>query len=144
MYRFSKKTEYAILALQYIASRSDERHSAKQISEYLNISFEFISKILQKLNRENLLTSHQGINGGYELAKNPNDLTVSDIIRAIEENSSIVECMKKDNTDNCGRSEDCTIKGPMARIQKRIDNVFAETSIADLSDYNNKIELKIK
>ncbi len=136
MYRLSKKIEYALLAMQYIASNDNRKISAKEMSEKLNISFEFLSKTLQMLMKNGLVESHQGIRGGYTLAREPEDISVADVIHSLESKTGIVECMddEKDD-DNCGRADHCTIRTPIAHIQRKVNDVFKSTSIAELSEF---------
>lgn len=132
MLRLSKKVEYALLALQSMAYEPDKKFTAKMLSDELNISFEFLSKALQKLMRYDIIKSHQGINGGYILSKEPDLITVSDIVNALDENISVVRCLV-DSDEDCARSADCTIKDPMTQIQEKIQNIFDQTTIAELA-----------
>ncbi len=133
MLRLTKKIEYAILAMQYIASNPNKLISAKEISEKLNISFEFLSKTLQTLMKFGLISSHQGKSGGYTLAKEPTDISISEIINALDENQSVVECAADADSLTCGRQSDCTIKKPMNNIQNKINSIFEETTLAEFS-----------
>lgn len=132
MLRLSKKIEYAILAMQYIASRPNRLISAKEIAETLNISFEFLSKTLQTLMKEGLINSQQGKSGGYFLSKNPSEITISDIISALDENSSVVECAEEDH-DACVRTNECSIRQPMYNIQNKINTIFEQTTLAEFN-----------
>lgn len=134
MLRLSKKIEYAILAMQYITHNKEKIVSAKEISENLNISFEFLAKTLQKLMKKGFIKSQHGINGGYILSTDPKDISLADIIKALEGNTSIVECFSMHHKNGCGRIDDCTIRHPMKDIQKKINSVFEETTIAELAE----------
>ena len=131
MLRLTKKIEYAILAMRYIDSHPDKPVSAKEISESLNISFEFLSKTLQALIKYGLINSQQGKSGGYFLAKNSSEITISDIINALDEHSEVVECAAEDEPSSCDRLKDCTIKQPMHNIQTKINNIFNQTTLAE-------------
>ena len=133
MLRLSKKVEYAILAMQFIAMQPEKIVSAKEMSLRLNLSFEFLSKTLQILMKNNLITSVQGIHGGYQLTSDPDETTIASIIDAIEGRSSLVECFVITEKLNCERISSCTIRDPMKMIQFKIDNVFRSTTIAELA-----------
>jgi Rrf2 family protein len=75
MLRLSKKVEYAVLALQYIAANEGKIVPAKEIAENLHISFEFLSKTLQTLMKRKLISSQHGTKGGYVLVKKPTEMT---------------------------------------------------------------------
>lgn len=139
MVRFSRKIEYALLAMQYITVNNNRVTSAKEISENFNLSFEFLSKTLQSLMKNGLITSQQGIKGGYLLGKSPEEITVADVVFAIEGKTSIVDCFVKNEEDFiCNRSSNCTIKNPMRKIQKKIEDIFSSTTIQEISHTANK------
>ena len=133
MLKFSKKTEYAILALQYISANKQRRISVKEISDNLNISFEFLSKTLQTLMKAGFIHSVQGVRGGYELIKNPEEFTIMELVDAIDGNTSIVECFADSEDLTCERVDSCTIRGPMKNIQKKINNILNTTTLAELT-----------
>lgn len=136
MVRLSKKTEYALLAMQYIGGHPDDVVSAKKISNELNIPYDFLSKTLQGLMKNGLVSSHQGKAGGYKLAKDSSDISVSDIINAVEEKyaMAIVECFDDKDMDKCKRVNECTIRGPLRKMQKSIQTVFDTTRLSELID----------
>ncbi len=133
MLRLSKKTEYALIAVQYIASSKGRVVSAKEIAEYHSISFEFLSKALQILVRKKFIASHQGINGGYSFAKDPHVISVAEIIEAIEGKPSIVDCCGADGNASCDMHHRCPIKTPMAILQRRIDEVLYSMTVAQMA-----------
>lgn len=138
MLKLSKKIEYGILAMQYIASNMDIKGgkviSAKEISSKLNIPFEFLSKTLQKLMKSGLIESQQGNKGGYVLAKSPKSTSLAEIILALEDKTQLVECFSDDDASTCSRTTRCSIKGPIKNIQKKINNIFNTTTLAELID----------
>ena len=70
MLRLSKKADYALMAMKHLATRSDAASaSAREIAEQYDIPVELMAKVLQRLARRGLLTSHQGTRGGYRLSK---------------------------------------------------------------------------
>ncbi len=133
MLKLSKKIEYGIQALQYMANNSGSVISAKEISEQLNIPYEFLSKTLQILNKNGIIISQQGIKGGYILARDPKSTTVAEIIKALEENAIIVDCLSNDQ-ENCDRINFCTIKNPMNKLQEKINFLLNNTTIAEFSE----------
>ena len=146
MLKLPKKVEYAIFALQYIAENEDKLVSVKEISSSLHLSFEFLSKVMQVLNRKGLIQSQQGIKGGYKLTIEAKKLNIMDVIRAFDEKISLVDCTS-DSENDCDKLSDCDLRNPMLILQDKIENIFYETSISDLSNKNNKIiytELKLE
>ncbi len=137
MVRLSKKTEYALLAMQYIGGNPQDVVSAKEISKQLSIPYDFLSKTLQGLMKYGLVSSRQGKQGGYKLAKDTDRITVADIINAVEDKyaMSIVECFDDDGSGSCNREKACTIRDPLRKLQNSIEEVFSTTTLNELIDY---------
>lgn len=135
MLKLSKKVEYALLAAQYLSTKDeDSLATAKQMAQELNISFEFLSKCLQLMMKKNIIKSQQGIKGGYYLTNEPENISLWDIVTAIDEKVGIVECtLHTDNDDGCEREDSCEIRDPMIIIQKKINNIFKTTTLKDIS-----------
>jgi Rrf2 family iron-sulfur cluster assembly transcriptional regulator len=82
---FSKKCEYGIQAVLYLAAREKGTLvSAKEISKVLKIPREFVSKILQSLRESGLILSSKGKSGGFTLAKDPSRIKLIDVVAAID------------------------------------------------------------
>src|SRR5437870_7165743 len=85
MLKLSKKTDYALMAVQYMASGGADRVvNTKEIAEEYNIPVELLAKVLQKLGKKGLIVSQNGPKGGYVLAKSSTDISVLSVIQAIE------------------------------------------------------------
>lgn len=146
MFKLSKKVEYGLLAMQYLSNSELERASAKEIAQSLEISYEFLSKALQALLKSEIISSKQGAKGGYYLSKDAKDISLMDVIKSLDENTSLVDCMCRTGK-SCQRENDCTLKGPIVRLQKMIDEIFENTTVADLrkkeflQNSNNKSHL---
>lgn len=133
MIRLSKKVEYGLLALQFIAMRPDEKFSSKEISEYYGISFELLSKVLQQLQKLHYITSVKGVHGGYILTKSPAEISVGDVIHDLSsEKKSLVECTDIHKNHECYAFEKCTLKTPLQIIQHKINEAFNLFTIKDL------------
>ncbi len=134
MLNFSKKIEYGLIALRYIALIGDGNIvTAKEISDKYKISYELLAKVLQKLAKAGIINSFYGVNGGYTLAKSPEKIKLSEVILALEgkSNISIVTC-NSDQPESCTIFDRCTIKTPLNKIQSVINNMFSEISISEI------------
>jgi Rrf2 family protein len=131
MLKLSKKTEYALMAVKFIAKKTDGNSvTAKEISDGYNIPYDLLSKVLQQLTKKKVIKSFQGIKGGYSLSKDPNSVTLIDIIRAVEPNYQITECIKDGSTEkDCTHFNCCMIRDPLAKVQKEIDKLFRSLTI---------------
>lgn len=134
MFRLSKKTEYALLALQRLAKNEESALSVKELAMELGISFEFLSKTMQKLSKKGLVQSLQGIKGGYYLSKPATEIKLMEVIESLNENVNIVDCFSASTSENdCSRDSDCSIKNHLFLIQKKIDDIFLTTTVYDLA-----------
>ncbi len=132
MLRLSKKIEYALLALQHTALHEGEVCTVKVIAERYNISFELLAKVMSTLSRHGIVQSIQGVNGGFTLARRPEQVSIRDVIAALEgSRAHLLECGSNDH-GNCDREDNCTIRHPLMRLQGVIDSALHSMSIADL------------
>ena len=133
MLKLSKKTEYALLAVKYMALKNNcNCVTAKEISNGYNIPYDLLSKILQKLTKRNIIVSYQGVKGGYSLVRNADDITLNDVISAIER-IQITNCMKENGSKkDCARFDCCQIRNPLSKVQSEIDRVFKQTTISQI------------
>ena len=97
MLRLSKKADYALMAMKHLALRGDRgSSSAREIAEQYDIPVELMAKVLQRLVRRGLLASHQGTRGGYQLARVPAQISVADVIQAIDGPVTVTACSTED------------------------------------------------
>lgn len=136
MIKISKKIENGILALQYIASKQGKLVSAKEIAEKLNIPFDFTSKILQILKNKDIVVSVQGKSGGYKLKRKSNEISVGEIVEALESKTfmSMVECSLQNNDSTCGRTASCSIKHTMSNLQDKLNLIIYSTPLSEFGD----------
>ena len=131
MIRISKKVEYALMALKFISNSDHKLVSAREISETKNIPYDLLSKILQKLKNENILASNQGMNGGYFLTKRPDEIPLFNLMSVIDGDISIAECLNIKSGKDCCMLDGCTIKSPVSKLQKEIEELFKRKTISD-------------
>src|ERR1043165_1614089 len=106
MLRLSKKADYALMAMKHLATRTDlSSASAREIAEQYDIPIELLAKVLQRLARRGLLTSHQGTRGGYRLSRSSAQISVAEIIQAIDGPLSVTACST--DADSCGQYAKC-------------------------------------
>jgi Rrf2 family protein len=133
MLRLSKKTEYALIALQYIALNQGRLVSAKEIASHYDISFEFVAKTLQNLAKQNFIVSQHGASGGYALLRDPAAMSVAQVIEAVEGKPRLVECCGEHGKDQCSIHGQCTIKRPMSILQRRLDETLNSMTIQQIA-----------
>jgi Rrf2 family protein len=132
MLRLSKKTDYALLAMRHLAANADRGAvSARELAENYDIPAELLAKVLQKLVKGKLLESHQGIRGGYALARSAATMSVADVIQAVDGPLMVTACSADDHS--CDQYAKCNIRDPLWRIKDRIIATLAATSVAELA-----------
>ena len=132
MLRLSKKADYALMAMKHLATRpAAASASAREIAEQYDIPIELMAKVLQRLVRRGLLTSHQGTRGGYRLSKPTTAISVADIIQAIDGPLTVTACSTE--AVNCGQFAKCSVRDPLWRIKDRILAALATCSLEEIS-----------
>jgi Rrf2 family protein len=131
MLRFTKRADYGLMAIHYIAVHDDlGAVSAKRISEEFSIPQELMAKILQRLAKQRLIVSQNGPKGGYALSRRPTEITVGDVIRALEGPINIVSCLED---ADCPQIEHCNLRRPVKKIQAAITQMLDTMSLAELT-----------
>ena len=134
MLRLTKKADYGLMALKYLAEHPDcVSVSAKDIADTYGIPAQLLAKVLQRLTKVGLLRSHAGMNGGYELSREARTISAFEVIHAIDGPLFITSCTK--GSKSCDLEPNCTIKEPLARVNDSIAGVLKSISIHDMADY---------
>lgn len=96
------ETDYAIRIVDFMA-KNDGRFDAKAISEKTYVPQTFAMKILRKLGNAGIVNSYKGTKGGYELGRSPSELSLYDVVEAVEDTYMFSRCL--DGHYNCNRAE---------------------------------------
>ncbi len=134
MLKLSKKTEYAFMAARHLALNNSGHYStAKEIADNYRIPYQLVAKVLQNFTKCEIVTSFQGAKGGYKLNKSPDNISLIEIIKAVESNYQLTECMQEDSSkSDCSHLDCCKIRDPLIEIQRKIDNIFVQTSLTQI------------
>jgi len=133
----SKKTKYGIKALTFLAKQ--EKNSLTQIgtiSESENISRKFLESILLTLRKNGYLGSKKGKGGGYYLLKDPKDIQMVSIMRILEGQIAMVQCVSMNFYEKCSDCPDeatCSVHGLMVEVRDKTLDIFRNTTLADLT-----------
>jgi Rrf2 family protein len=131
MLRFTKRADYGLMAIHYIAVHDGlGAVSAKRIAEEFTIPPELMAKILQRLAKQRLIVSTNGPKGGYALARRPSEITVGEVIRALEGPINIVSCLED---ADCPQMQKCNLRRPVQKIQAAISQVLDTMSLSELT-----------
>lgn len=127
----SRACEYAIRAMLYLAEHQDRPYvSVKEIAEHTGVSFHFLGKILQALTQQGLLISYKGPNGGVQFAASPDEITVLQVVEAIDGLDLLNQCVL--GLPNCGGEKPCALHNQWGPIRAEIREMFQGKSIAEL------------
>jgi FeS assembly SUF system regulator len=132
MFRLNKLTDYAIVVMTYIASSPElSLHSARELAEHTQLPAATVGKILRELLDHGLVVSHRGIKGGYTLARTPAEISLAEIIAALEGPVGFTEC----NTTHgcCDLEPSCTIRYNSGVIGKTLQDALDHIHLSDLT-----------
>jgi len=133
MFKLSKKADYGLIAVKHLAMhRQQHACSANEIAEEYGISATLMAKVLQKLAHHSLVVAKHGSSGGYQLAKEPGQISALDVISAIDGPVLITSCVT--NHGNCDATERCSVKEPLRRVNESILNVLSTVTISQMSE----------
>lgn len=130
---FSKTCEYAMRAVFYIASKSQEgqRVGIKEIAENINSPEHFLGKILQKLSREGVIQSVKGPNGGFYLDTVGLKQPLADIITALEGDNIFTGCGM--GLSYCSESNPCPLHHEFKKVRNQITHMLYKTTIGEFN-----------
>jgi FeS assembly SUF system regulator len=140
MLKLSKKADYALIAVRHLATHSAARsQSASDIAEAYGISAPLLQKVLQRLARHGLVTARHGSSGGYQLARNPKDISALEVISAVDGPLMITSCVTSHGA--CDQSNTCTVREPLRKVNESILQVLRAVSISQMSEESPEAEL---
>ncbi len=132
MLRVTKLADYGIVMLTYFATNDGSTYNARDIAEAARLPLPVVSKVLKLLTRGGLLSSQRGIKGGYGLARRPQDITVAEIIRALEGPIAVTECSDRLHGD-CGLELRCPVRANWHLINRTIHEALEKITLAEMA-----------
>lgn len=132
MIRMSKLADYGLVLMTQFHRHRSQGHnlSARQMARETGLPLPMVSKVLKVLTREGLLVSHRGVSGGYALSKNSEDISVGDVLSALEGPIAMTECLETDG--DCRQESVCPVRTNWGRINFAVRGVLDAISIADM------------
>jgi Rrf2 family protein len=131
----SQKTRYTIRALQHLADRYGQGPvPLAEIAEKQNIPAKFLTVILSEMNREGMVNSQRGRDGGYMLAKPPAEVRIGDLVRMTHGSLALVPCasrMRYERCDNCITEADCRLHHLMLYLRDETARVLDGVTLAN-------------
>lgn len=141
MLRITKLTDYATVVLTTLADVPIRVHSAAELAERARLELPTVSKVLKPLARAGLVMSFRGANGGYRLARPPSQISLIEIVEAIEGRLGVTECSGEHSS--CEHEPHCGVQSHWRRINDVISDTLRGVSLAEMLPPNKSIPLKL-
>ena len=131
--KLTSKGRYAVMAMADLANtNATEPINLTEISLRQGISISFLEQIFLKLKKNNLVESSRGPSGGYSLAKSPEEIKLSSIIKAVNEEVKTVGCKKELKKGCNGKSIKCITHDLWDDLETHINNFFEKNTLKDI------------
>ena len=131
--KLTSKGRYAVMAMADLAKiNKDLPTSLSEISLRQGISISFLEQIFFKLKKNNLVQSSRGPSGGYFLTKNPKEIKLSSIIKAVDEKVKTVGCKKESKKACNGKSIKCITHNLWDDLENHINDFFERNTLGDI------------
>lgn len=131
--KLSTRGRYGIHAMYDLAVHyGDGPQSIKLIAERQGIPEAYLEQLIAVLRREKLVISNRGAQGGYRLSRDPAQITVGDVLRALEGGLNLVDCLLEE--DSCGKTCDCPSRIVWMKIRDGLNSIVDGISLQDMID----------
>ena len=130
MLRVSRLTDYATVVMTCIAAHPDDVLSTGQIADETRLELPTVSKLLKALTHAALVESFRGVNGGYRLARPATDISLAEIVEALEGPIGMTECSVAEG--QCDRESQCGVRGSWQQINSVLEHTLRAVSLADM------------
>jgi len=131
--KISKKSQYGLRAMVELALYHKKGpRSAKAVSAKQAIPLQYLEQIFNQLKRRGLIKTIRGPRGGYMLSIDPYRVKVKDIMEALGDNYSLIDCLDTKPKVPCDRSDTCTTKNFWKKLDNSVKKVLTSTNLKDL------------
>lgn len=128
--RLTTHTDFALRTLMVLAT-TGKRTTASQVAQLYGVSTNHMAKVVNQLSRLGYVRSMRGIGGGIELAKQPEDIRLGEVIEAFEGNMHLLECVATE--DVCAIQSFCKLKGVLAEAERLQLEYLNNVTLADVA-----------
>lgn len=142
MLRISKLADYATMIMTVCARVNEHSYTAKKLAEETRLQLPTVSKILKLLLKQGLLVSQRGAQGGYQLAKPAREISMAEVIAAVDGPIALTECNHA--ASQCGLMKSCATKYSWQLINLAIHEALSNISLADMIEQQFQPKLHIK
>ncbi len=135
--RISSKTHYGLQAAYILAREDGASVSAKALEKEIGVSSKYLERIMRILAGVNVVAATRGAAGGYYLARSAEEITVGEVVRALEDELEIIGCVK---SDGCVK---CASNGVWKKLYKGINQLLDGITLADMLEDNKTVETAV-
>ncbi len=132
MFRLNRLTDYAVVVMTRMTDRPDDVHTAPQIATDTGIPLPTVAKLLNALARESLVLSHRGAAGGYTLGRPAEEVSVAEIIQAMEGPIALTACVEGSG-HHCEVECLCPMRGNWDQVNQAIHDALSAVTLADMA-----------
>ncbi|MBZ0155580.1 MAG: Rrf2 family transcriptional regulator [Alphaproteobacteria bacterium] len=133
--RISREADYAIRCIFHMAREPEKLHLIVDIAKSQEVPKSFLAKILQKLAKAGIVSSTRGVNGGFSLSRRPADITLLDVIEAVQGPLSLNACIIDHKI--CARKEACSVHPVWKEIREFLGEKLREYSFTRILGTGN-------
>jgi Rrf2 family cysteine metabolism transcriptional repressor len=136
--RISAKGEYAAKAVLYLSLKYPEVVTIHEVAENHRIPLKYLEQILLALKKADLLESRRGVHGGYTLARPPAQISVGEVVRAVDGRFSRTHCLETDHCElaSCPKPAACGLREVWKNLETTVEQMLFETSYADVCGHS--------
>lgn len=134
--RISAKGEYAAKAVLYLSLKYPEVVTIHEVAKNHRIPLKYLEQILLALKKADLLSSRRGVHGGYTLARPPAQISVGEVVRAVDGRFSRTHCLENGQCEgtSCPEPEGCGLREVWKNLETTVDRMLFDTSYADVCE----------
>jgi Rrf2 family protein len=126
--KLSSKTHYGLMACHILGKNYPENTvSASVLESKISVSGKYLEQIMRMLSKREIVSASRGANGGYYLTRAPKDITIGEIVRALEDDMEIIECVKGDAKCKC-----CPSSGVWKKLYEGINDLLDSMNLEQM------------
>lgn len=139
MLRLTRRSEYGLMALAFLASRRGEFCSVREIVDALSLPKRLLAEVLKDLAKSGVVDATRGPGGGYRLILDAKELPLSRVVEILEGPVAMTDCM----ADRCDLEASCIIQSGISRVTQSIRGVLDDMTVAELLPAQSQAPLTV-
>jgi len=148
MLSMTRKTDYGLVAMAELARYQGSQVTARAMSERIGVPLPALTNVLKQLAQSGLVTATRGPRGGYRLAHKPNEITLGQLIEAVEGPVRLTRCCSDgepapDDECKCDLEDSCRVKLPVQRVQESLLRFLDQVKLSHIADDQIPVQLSI-